>query len=105
MASEEQTVRALVAGRVQGVGFRLSCARQAEGLGLAGYVRNLEDGRVEVVARGAPGAVEALLAWCHHGPPGAQVREVVTAPAEPPPVVEAGDRVSGPSPTGAFTVR
>jgi acylphosphatase len=66
----------LVSGRVQGVGFRLACVNEAVRLGLAGYVRNLEDGRVEVVVRGEPDQVAALLAWCRVGPPAASVGEV-----------------------------
>ncbi len=75
--------RLLVSGRVQGVGFRASCARRAAELGLAGRVRNLADGRVEVVAEGRPEAVEALLAWCRFGPRLAQVAEVQVNEEEP----------------------
>lgn len=104
VASEERAVRALATGRVQGVGFRLSCAREAERLGVSGYVRNLEDGRVEVVARGERSAVEALLAWCMHGPPGALVTEVAVVPGEGP-GGEAGDRGAGPPRSGSFSIR
>jgi len=53
--------RYLVAGMVQGVGFRWYVARQARGLGLAGFARNLADGRVEVVATGSDASVLARL--------------------------------------------
>jgi acylphosphatase len=69
--------RVMVAGRVQGVGYRAACARVAAGLGVGGYVRNLEDGRVEVVAVGAVDAVERLIEWCRLGPRAAGVDQVV----------------------------
>ncbi|WP_379655766.1 acylphosphatase [Pseudoxanthomonas sp. UC19_8] len=65
--------RFLVSGRVQGVFFRASTRDQARALGLDGYARNLADGRVEVVARGEPAAVEALAVWLAHGPALARV--------------------------------
>lgn len=68
--------RLTIVGDVQGVGFRASCARRAQELGLAGQVRNLPDGSVEVVAEGAPQAVEALVEWCRFGPPMAVVKSV-----------------------------
>ena len=72
----ERCVRAVVSGRVQGVFFRAATADRAVELGLRGYVRNLPDGRVEVVAEGNPTAVEALLAFCRTGPPSARVERV-----------------------------
>jgi acylphosphatase len=61
-------VRAVVAGRVQGVWFRESCRREAERLGVTGWVRNLPDGRVEIEAQGRRAAVDALVTWAHDGP-------------------------------------
>jgi acylphosphatase len=61
---------------VQGVGFRAATAYEARRLGVAGWVRNLPDGTVEVDARGAPEAVDALSAWLGHGPRGAHVTGV-----------------------------
>jgi acylphosphatase len=68
--------RFLVSGRVQGVGFRYWTVRQADELGLEGYVRNLPDGTVEVVASGAEKDVEALARLCARGPWGARVDDV-----------------------------
>jgi len=65
--------RALVAGHVQGVGFRWHTGAEARALGVLGHVLNLPDGRVEVWAEGRPSAVEALLAWLAKGPSGARV--------------------------------
>lgn len=70
-----------VTGYVQGVGFRYACRHQARMLGLAGWVRNAADGSVEIHAEGADDAIEALIAWCHDGPPGAHVRDVQVNPA------------------------
>lgn len=72
-----------VAGRVQGVWFRDACQREARRLGVAGWVRNLRDGRVEVAIEGAPDAVNALANWCQHGPPRAEVA-AITIEDEPP---------------------
>jgi len=68
--------RVLVSGRVQGVFFRYSCAREAADAGLRGTVRNLPDGRVEAMFQGPKPAVQRLISWCHDGPPAARVAEV-----------------------------
>ena len=65
------TVRAH--GRVQGVCYRASARREAARLGLAGWVRNMSDGTVTMLLQGDAGAIEAMLAWCRVGPPGAEV--------------------------------
>jgi len=65
-----------IRGYVQGVNFRHYTRQQAGLLGVTGWVKNLPDGRVEVVAEGEEGAVQALVAWCQHGPPMAEVEEV-----------------------------
>lgn len=75
--------RVQVAGRVQGVWFRDTCRRVAEGHGVAGWVRNLPDGRVEAVLEGDPDAVAAVLQWCHVGPAHAVVTGVEVAEEEP----------------------
>ena len=84
-------IRCLVSGRVQGVFFRASTREQARRLGLSGTVRNLPDGRVEVVACGGQAAIEALQAWLWQGPPHAQVSEVNSEACEAP--VSGGFRV------------
>ena len=68
--------RCLVAGRVQGVFYRASTQSRARSLGVTGYVRNLPDGRVEVLACGTRDSVAALCDWLWHGPPAAQVTAV-----------------------------
>ncbi len=74
--AERARVHLVVSGLVQGVAFRMSAADEARRLGLAGWVRNLPDGRVEAVAEGDRARVEALVRWCHHGPPAARVDRV-----------------------------
>jgi acylphosphatase len=75
--------RARVTGRVQGVGFRWSAVREARRLGLRGWVRNADDGSVEVEAEGTPSALEEFLAWLRRGPEGAFVSDVEVHPAAP----------------------
>ncbi len=62
-----------VSGRVQGVGFRAAACSQARRLGLAGWVRNLADGRVELLAQGEAARLDSLFAWLQRGPPAAGV--------------------------------
>lgn len=68
--------RFFVSGKVQGVFFRSSTRQQAQRLGLRGHAKNLPDGRVEVLAMGEGGAIDALEAWLHRGPPMAAVARV-----------------------------
>lgn len=70
-------------GRVQGVFFRGTCQQEAERRGLAGWVTNEPDGSVRAWFEGPSGDVEALLAWCRHGPPGASVERVDEAERRP----------------------
>jgi acylphosphatase len=69
-------IRAIVSGRVQGVSYRASTAAKARQLNLAGWVKNLPNGNVELEAEGSPDQVAALVTWCHHGPPSARVDQV-----------------------------
>lgn len=71
-------------GRVQNVGFRYATADEARRRHLSGWVRNLDSGGVEAVFQGSRAAVEAVLRWCHEGPPGAYVRDVRVGWDEPP---------------------
>jgi len=74
--AEPAAVHVLIGGRVQGVGFRMSCQREATSLGLAGWVRNLPDGRVEAQFEGPEQVVRRMLAWCEEGPRAAYVESV-----------------------------
>ncbi len=69
-------VYVVVSGLVQGVAFRAYTVDEARGLRLAGWVRNLPDGRVEAEAEGERSALEALVAFCRRGPPAARVEGV-----------------------------
>jgi acylphosphatase len=79
-----QALRILVRGRVQGVGYRAWAVATARGLGLAGWVRNRQDGSVEILAAGSAAALEELVRACRHGPQAARVADVATSPADPP---------------------
>jgi DNA ligase D-like protein (predicted 3'-phosphoesterase) len=74
--SKAKAVRATARGAVQGVGFRDAVRQRAGELGVLGWVRNGEDGELQVHAEGSEAAVEQLLAFLEEGPPGAQVAEV-----------------------------
>lgn len=73
-------VRVMVSGRVQGVWYRGWTVQTAQGMGLAGWVRNLSDGRVEAVFMGDAATVEAMLAACRQGPPSARVSALEVEP-------------------------
>jgi acylphosphatase len=68
--------RAVVEGRVQGVYFRETTRRRADEIGVAGWVRNLPDGRVEAVFEGPREAVAAAVAWMRTGPERAIVTDI-----------------------------
>jgi acylphosphatase len=76
--------RVLVSGVVQGVFFRDTCRRVAGQQGVAGWVRNLPDGRVEAVFEGDPAGVDHMVGWARRGPAEAEVTgvEVLDEPAE-----------------------
>ncbi|MEZ9894551.1 acylphosphatase [Vibrio lentus] len=67
----------VVSGRVQCVGFRYQTSRQAQALSISGYAKNLNDGRVEVLAVGDMEQIEKLYAWLQLGPSSATVDQVV----------------------------
>jgi acylphosphatase len=68
---------------VQGVWFRDACRQEAIAWEVAGWVRNLPDGRVEAVFEGRPEGVDALVAWCHEGPRRAHVVRVEVREEDP----------------------
>jgi acylphosphatase len=72
-------LRIIVSGLVQGVGYRAAALRKARDLGLAGTVRNSDDGGVVIEAEGSPADLEAMVQWCHRGPAMAQVSSVEIA--------------------------
>jgi len=88
--SRGKVVRAVelrVHGTVQGVFYRASAQREARRLGLAGWVRNMSDGTVCVRVQGPTAAVDALLAWCRVGPPGAEVTGLDVSDVDPDPAL------------------
>lgn len=76
MSEERKQLRLFISGKVQGVWFRAWTEQEANRLGLAGWVRNREDGRVEAVFLGAADQVEAMLELCRKGPPAARVESI-----------------------------
>ena len=82
MAPQKNTLHLVIHGRVQGVFFRDSMRREAQRLGVAGWVRNRSDGAVEAVVQGESVAVDAIVRWAHHGPEFAQVERVDIEPAD-----------------------
>ena len=68
--------RVIVEGRVQGVFFRQSCQRKALAAGIAGWIRNNNDGSVEAALEGDPDAVQRIISWMREGPAGAMVTGV-----------------------------
>jgi len=83
MSDERARAHVHVSGRVQGVFFRDTTERTAREHGVDGWVRNLDDGRVEAVFEGPADAVEAMVAFCHEGSPAASVADVAVE-REPP---------------------
>ena len=76
MKEETRRIRLIIRGRVQGVWYRGSAQEIARELGLTGWVRNLRDGSVELVAEGKGPALDAFKAWCREGPPLARVYDI-----------------------------
>lgn len=68
-----KTIKAVVSGKVQGVGYRMSTRNRAKQLNLRGYVQNLNNGNVEIVARGEDASVNSLIEWAKSGPSSAVV--------------------------------
>ena len=76
-----KATRFLVSGVVQGVGYRFFAVRAAGGLGISGYARNLPDGRVEVLAQGAPDALSRFKDVLRQGPRGGRVDSIESSEA------------------------
>lgn len=76
------SVHLLISGKVQGVFFRASARNLARELGLRGWIRNNEEGKVESMATGESEALQLFVEWCRSGPPDAEVTEVEVIPAE-----------------------
>ena len=81
--NDNQELHAFINGWVQGVGYRYFVVNNALALGLRGYVRNLSDGSVEVLAQGIRPALERLLTMLQRGPSSAEIREVRTHWGQP----------------------
>lgn len=71
-----KTIRIFISGIVQGVFFRAFAKEQADNLGLTGYVKNLEDGRLEIIIEGYENDVNRMIEACKKGPRGSRVRDI-----------------------------
>ena len=98
MGADRRRTRLLISGRVQGVMFRDSAREVAVRLGLAGWVRNLPDGRVEAAFEGPTQDVGGAVGWCREGPAGARVSGIEVIEEEP--LGETSFRIK-PTPYGA----
>lgn len=81
--SDRVRAHVFVTGKVQGVYFRANTRDTARDQGVDGWVRNLDDGRVEAVFEGPEATVETLVEWCHEGSPRARVDDVSVEYEEP----------------------
>lgn len=78
-----KTVRLVIKGKVQGVFYRATAKDVADLIGIKGWVRNLPDDNVEIVATAAEDVLQKFIAWCKQGPPRAWVDEVVVEEMDP----------------------
>ena len=76
------TLHLLVKGKVQGVFYRATAKEVADKMGLKGWVRNTEEGAVEIMVSGTEEAVNEFVAWCRKGPSRAVVEDVMVTPKE-----------------------
>ena len=74
--SDRTRAHVFVSGTVQGVYYRANTRDTAQEMDVDGWVRNLDDGRVEAVFEGPEDAVESMVEWCHDGSPAAEVADV-----------------------------
>ena len=72
----EKHVHIYISGFVQGVFFRANSVRNAKLLGVTGWVKNLPDGRVEIMAEGNERIIDQMIEWCKKGPRGAKVENI-----------------------------
>lgn len=84
MSSNTVARRLVITGKVQGVWYRASAVEAAQARGVRGWARNCSDGSVEVLAVGAPQALDALTEWARVGPPKAVVTNVAVTPIDLP---------------------
>lgn len=87
--------RLLVHGRVQGVGFRYATSQEAKRLGLAGWVRNRQDGTVEILVEGEADTVDEMVDWASHGPEAAEVTRLDIHGATPENIEMFEERATG----------
>ena len=71
-----ERIHLFISGRVQGVWYRASMSNEGARIGLNGWVRNLDDGRVEAVVEGSGDDIQEMIAWCRKGPPMARVDDI-----------------------------
>jgi acylphosphatase len=95
VAPQLEAKRFVVRGRVQGVGFRWFVQREAQALGVSGWVRNNFDGAVEALAVGSSAQLTALEAKLQAGPRAARVDSVEGFATEPPNDARTGFRIEG----------
>src|SRR5829696_7490436 len=79
-----KTVRLVIKGKVQGVFYRATSREKAIELGIKGWVKNTQDGNVEILASGEKENLEKFIDWCRKGPPNALVVDVVISKSEEP---------------------
>jgi acylphosphatase len=79
-----RTVKVIISGRVQRVGYRIWTDRQAREIGLDGWVRNLPNGTVEALFSGSPEQVKNMIELCFKGPSLAKVVDLIASPSSPP---------------------
>ena len=78
-----EQIHLIIHGKVQEVWYRASTEKKAQELGVTGWVKNLPDGTVEVLAQGERAQLEALKDWCYEGPPAAKVEKIDQKWGEP----------------------
>ena len=78
-----KTVRLIIKGRVQGVFYRATAKDVADLIGVKGWIKNLPDDNVEIMATAAEDVLQKFIAWCKQGPPKARVDEVVIEEINP----------------------